>query len=146
MKITLIENDKKKYLDLLLIADEQEDMIDRYLERGNMFILEDNGVKAECVITNEADGIYELKNIAVHPDSQREGYGKALINFLFSFYKDGKTMYVGTGDSVKKLNFYKNCGFIESHRVKNFFTDHYNHPMYEDDIQLIDMVYLKKDF
>ena len=38
---------KKEYLDLLLLADEQEDMIDRYLERGTMYILEDNGVKAD---------------------------------------------------------------------------------------------------
>lgn len=39
-------------------------MIDKYLERVEMFVLDDNGVKAECVVTKEADGIYELKNIA----------------------------------------------------------------------------------
>ena len=33
---------KKQYLDLLLLADEQESMIDRYLERGDMFVLVDN--------------------------------------------------------------------------------------------------------
>ena len=43
---------KKQYLDLLLLADEQESMIDRYLERGDMFVLaENNEVKALCVIT-----------------------------------------------------------------------------------------------
>ena len=35
-------------------------MIDKYLERGEMFVLDDNGVKAECVITQESDGVYEL--------------------------------------------------------------------------------------
>ena len=45
---------QKEYLDLLLLADEQESMIDRYLERGEMFILSDNDtVKASCVITCE---------------------------------------------------------------------------------------------
>ena len=34
MKIREIIDHKKEYLDLLLLADEQEDMIDRYLERG----------------------------------------------------------------------------------------------------------------
>ena len=33
MKIRKVEKDKKQYLDLLLLADEQEDMIDRYLDR-----------------------------------------------------------------------------------------------------------------
>jgi len=36
-------------------------------------------------------------------------------------------------------------GFEKSHRVKNFFTDNYDHPMFDGDIQLIDMIYLKKD-
>ena len=49
MEIRKVETDKKRYLDLLLLADEQEDMVDRYLERGTMYVLEDDGVKAECV-------------------------------------------------------------------------------------------------
>ena len=61
-----IKENKKQYLDLLLLADEQEDMIDRYLERGTMFILDDNGVKAVCVITKEKDKTIEIKNIAVN--------------------------------------------------------------------------------
>lgn len=62
---------KKEILDLLLLADEQEDMIHRYLERGMMYIFEDNGVKAECVVTDEGDGILEIKNLAVAPECQR---------------------------------------------------------------------------
>ena len=46
MKIREIIDRKKAYLNLLLLADEQEDMIDRYLERGTMYVLEDNEVKA----------------------------------------------------------------------------------------------------
>ena len=71
MEIKRVETDKKRYLDLLLLADEQEDMVDRYLERGTMYVLEDGGVKAECVVTDEGDGILELKNIAVAPDFHR---------------------------------------------------------------------------
>lgn len=76
MNIRKVINDKKAYIDLLLLTDEQESMIDKYLERGQMFILNDNGVKAECMVTKEADGIYELKNIAVMPDRQRRAMGK----------------------------------------------------------------------
>lgn len=143
MNIKKVSNDKKKYIDLLLFADEQESMIDKYLERGEMFVLNDHGVKAECVVTKEADGIYEIKNIAVMPDFQRKGYGKRLITFLFLYYTDCNAMLVGTGDVPSALSFYQKCGFVESHRIKNFFTDHYDHPMFEDGKQLVDMVYLK---
>lgn len=34
------ERSKRDYLQLLLLADEQEDMIDRYLGRGTMFALD----------------------------------------------------------------------------------------------------------
>lgn len=145
MKIRKITSNKKEYMELLLLADEQESMIDKYLKNGEMFVLDDNGVKAECIITEEADGVYELKNIAVLPDCQRKGYGKHLIEFLFAHYSDCKVMYVGTGDCHSTLSFYNACGFIESHRIKNFFTDNYDHPMFEDGKQLIDMVYLKKE-
>ena len=47
MKIIEVKENKKQYLDLLLLADEQEDMIDRYLDNGKMYVLDDNGVKCD---------------------------------------------------------------------------------------------------
>ena len=82
MKIQKVIDHKKAYLDLLLLADEQEDMVDRYLERGTMYVLEDDGVKAECVVTDENDGILELKNIAVDPGFQGQGLRKGPDRFL----------------------------------------------------------------
>ena len=82
MTIFEVTGNKKDYLPLLLLADEQEDMIDRYLEKGTMYVLEDGGIRAECVVTDEGEGILELKNMAVDPEHQRKGYGKALVNFL----------------------------------------------------------------
>ena len=66
MHIRKIQENKKQYLELLLLADEQEDMIDRYLDRGTMYVLDDDGVKAECVVTDEGDDILEIKNIATN--------------------------------------------------------------------------------
>lgn len=86
MEIIQITNHKKQYLELLLLADEQESMIDRYLDRGEMFVLEDNGVKAVCVVTDEGNGVCELKNIAVNPGSQRQGYGKKLKLLLLAMH------------------------------------------------------------
>lgn len=145
MEIRKITGNKKSHIDLLLLADESEDMIDRYLERGEMFVLDDNGIKAECVITKEDDCVYELKSIAVLPIYQRKGYGKNLLDFLITYYSDCNVLFVGTGDCPSALSFYHNCGFTESHRAKNFFIDNYDHPMFEDGIQLVDMIYLKRE-
>jgi len=145
MNIKKVTGDKKEYMDLLLLADEQESMIDKYLERGEMFVLDDNGVIAECVVTKEAGGVYEIKNIAVKPDSRRKGYGKTLIDFVFTHYTDCRTMLVGTGDTPSAILFYQKCGFTQSHRIKNFFTDNYDHAMFEEGIQLVDMIYLAKN-
>ena len=147
MEIRKIETDKKQYLDLLLLADEQEDMIDRYLERGTMYVLEDGGVKAQCVVTDEGDNVLELKSIAVEPNWQDRGYGKAMVDFLVQTYKEQyRVLQVGTGDSPSTIPFYEACGFRRHHLVKNFFTDHYDHPIYEDGVQLVDMVYLQRKF
>lgn len=146
MNIIQLTENKKQYLDLLLLADEQESMIDRYLERGELFVLDDNGVKAICVVTDETDGICELKNIAVAPESQRQGYGKRLINYLASHYsKNYSQIIVGTGNVPSAVGFYKSCGFEYSHRIENFFTDNYDHQIIEDGVLLKDMVYLKRE-
>lgn len=38
-------------------------------------------------------------------------------------------MLVGTGETPAILSFYESCGFEKSHRVKNFLTDNYDHPI-----------------
>ena len=84
MKIREVNENKKQFIALLLLADEQENMIDHYLEKGTMYVLEDGNVKAECVVTDEDNGILEIKNIAVDPQNQGQGYGKALIGCAIS--------------------------------------------------------------
>lgn len=145
MEIVEVQDNKKKYIDLLLLADEQEDMIDRYLENGTMYVLQDSGVKAVCVVTDEGSGVLEIKNIATEPAFHHSGYGKALIKFIENRYRGEYTMLqVGTGDTPLTIPFYEKCGFQRSHCVKNFFVDHYDHSIFECGVQLIDMVYLRK--
>ena len=145
MRIVEVTENKKQYLDLLLLADEQEDMVDRYLYKGKMYILDDDGVKCECVVTDEGTGILEIKNIAVDPENRGKGYGKALIDFLAGKYAyEYSVLQVGTGDSPLTIPFYEKCGFVRSHKIPNFFTDNYDHLIYEGGVQLIDMVYLQR--
>ncbi len=140
-----VKESQKEYLSLLHLADEQEDMIDRYLERGVMLVLDEDGIKGECVVTDEGDGILEIKNLAVTPEHQRKGYGKALIEYLADRYRERYSiLQVGTGDSPLTIPFYEECGFVRHHIVKNFFTDNYDHPIHECGVQLVDMVYLRR--
>lgn len=145
MKIIEIDGNKKAYLPLLLLGDEQENMIDRYIDRGRMFAVDDNGIKAVCVVTDEGNQILEIKNIAVEPDCQRKGYGKALVDFICEKFKDEySTLQAGTGDSPLTVPFYEKCGFERAHIIKNFFTDNYDAPIVEGGKQLADMIYFKK--
>lgn len=144
--IKKIEENKKKYLDLLLLADEQENMIDEYLDRGEVFVLfEEEIAIAIAVVTDEENGVFEIKNLATRTANQGKGYGKRMVDFLLDYYHGrGKIMQLGTGESKKHLNFYQGRGFVISHRVENFFTLHYDQPIVEDGIVLRDMIYLQK--
>ena len=141
-----VQDNKKEYLPLLMLADEQEDMIDRYLDRGTMYVLFDHAVRCECVVTDEGNGILQIKNIATAPEDQGNGYGKAMIAYIAENYKGRySVLQVGTGDSPLTVPFYEKCGFVRSHTIKNFFVDHYDHPIYEAGVQLVDMIYLRKE-
>ena len=133
-------------MSLLLLADEQEDMIEKYLDKGAMYVLEDDGIKGECVVTDEGNGVLEIKNIATSPEFHGKGYGRLLIDFIADKYAGiYTTLQVGTGDSPLTIPFYEKCGFKRHHLIKNFFLDNYDHPIFEEGVQLIDMVYLRKN-
>ena len=145
MDIRRIESGKRDFLPLLLLGDEQEDMIDRYLDRGTLLALYDGGLRAVCVVTKEAPGVFEIKNLAVEPAFQRQGYGRAMVRHVAGACRTagGTRLLVGTGDSPLTVPFYLACGFTPSHRVENFFLDHYDHPIFEGGVQLRDMVYFR---
>lgn len=132
-------------MDMLLIADPQEDMIERYLDEGEMFVLNENGdILTVCVVVVKGKSC-ELKNIATAENYQGNGYGKYMVNYVCEHYSSRcDTMYVGTGNSRKTLEFYRRCGFVNSHIEADFFKDNYREPIYEEGRRLIDMIYLKK--
>lgn len=109
MEIKEVKDNKKQFLSLLLLADEQENMIDKYIDRGIMYVLDDEGIiKAECIITDEQNGVLEIKNLAVKPEYQRKGYGKVMIDFIIKNYKEKYSiLQVGTGDSTLTIPFYE---------------------------------------
>lgn len=148
MEFQEITSDKKRFLPLLLLGDEQEDMIDRYLDAGRLFVLLDARAEAiaACVVTESNHDTLELKNIAVAVKHRGKGLGRACITHIEERFKaTHRHLIAGTGEVPSTMNFYLHCGFSYSHRVKDFFTDFYNHVIIEDGIPLKDMVYFAKN-
>ena len=116
-------------------------MVELYLHRGTMFALCDPDVKSICVVPQEGEGIFEIKNLATRPEEQRKG--RSLVHYVVHYCKKlkGNTLLVGTGESPSTLGFYAKCGFVRSHRVKNFFVDNYDHIIIADGKQLVNMVF-----
>lgn len=143
--LTLVTEGKKRYLPLLLLGDEQESMIDRYLEEGALYIWkEEEETAGVCVVADQGNGVLELKNIAVDPRFQRRGIGRAMIEALAKRYRGSyRVLLAGTGEAPSTLGFYQHCGFTYSHRVKDFFLQ-YDHPIVEEGVQLKDMVYFQR--
>ena len=146
MKIKLITEHKEDYFEWLLLADEQKELVEAYSYQGDIWALEDDGVKTVSIVIFKDEQTCELKNLATLPSHQGHGYGKKMIQFLFSYYQPSyQYMEVGTGDSPKTIPFYEKCGFKRDHVIPNFFLDHYDHPIIEDGVLLKDMIYLKKE-
>ncbi|MEG0249550.1 MAG: GNAT family N-acetyltransferase [Peptostreptococcus sp.] len=144
--IRKVDSDEEGLIELLLIGDEQLDMIEKYLYKGDIFaIFKEEKMIGACVVTKESQNIYELKNISLDWKFQRLGYGQKMIMYIENYYKNDENMLiVGTGESPMTIDFYIKCGFERYSKVKNFFIDNYDHPIYEDGKQLVDMIYLKK--
>lgn len=146
MKIKEITENKSRFIDLLLIGDEEESMINKYLEESTLFILYDNDILISvCAVVIKDSDTIEIKNLATYPKYQNKGYASALMDFVCNKYrKEFQYLILGTGENSKTLTFYKKRGFTEYKRIKNFFTENYSHPIYENGIQLTDMIYLKR--
>ena len=147
MEIKKIIENKDDFMDLLLLGDEQENMIKKYLYKGELYALYDDDLKTVSVVTKEDNETYEIKNLATYEKYHGRGYGTYMLKYIIEEYKNKcKKLLLGTGDNDKILSYYNKFGFTYSHTVKNFFIDNYDHKMFEDGKQLVDMIYLKLEY
>mgnify|MGYP000877815589 FL=1 len=134
---------------LLLLADETIEAINRYINDSEIYIFEnDNETIAVYVLQKISDDTIEIKNIAVDTKHQGRGIGKLLLRdaSLRAKAKGFKTIIIGTGDiATKQLHLYQKEGFEIFDIKKGFYLDNYPNPIYENGVQLKDMVMLKKE-
>ncbi|MCC6396898.1 MAG: GNAT family N-acetyltransferase [Bacteroidetes bacterium] len=132
-------------MELLLLADPSEDKIRSYLPGSQCFIASLGAiVVGACVVQPRGPGTHELMSIAVHPDYQKSGYGTALLKWVIDFFRNtgARQLEVGTGTFGYQLAFYRRHGFRVTSIDHDFFVKNYPEPIFENGIQLVDMLRL----
>ncbi|WP_431802709.1 GNAT family N-acetyltransferase [Halobacillus andaensis] len=141
-------HNRHQYLPLLLLADESETLIAEYINKGEMYtICEQDHSIGVCLFIFPAEGIVELKNIAIVPDRRGTGIGKqVLTESCTMFQKRGfREIIVGTANSsLENIAFYQKCGFRMNSIRRDFFCD-YPTPLYENGIRALDMIVFSKE-
>ena len=134
---------------LLLMADPNLTTIKQYIPNALVLLAfscqnDSEQLIGIAVLTSSENKVKELKNIAIAEEYQGKGYAKQLIKAAKQQAKTqgANQLTVGTGNSsLSQLALYQKCGFRLSHVVKDFFKT-YPEPIFENDIQCIDMVML----
>lgn len=134
---------------LLLEADPSEEKISGYLGRSHCYIARlDSETVGACVIQPLSADLYELMSIAVSPGYQKRGIGSALLDHAITAAAElgARRLEVGTGSFGYQLRWYQRAGFRVVAVERDFFLENYDHPIYEDGVQLKDMLRLTIDY
>lgn len=148
-KITKIRPEDDPPFDLLLLADETIEAIEKYIYNSDVYVASESGLSkpiAVFVLSKISDTEIEIKNIAVAENSQGTGVGSFLIDQIkaIAFRGGYKSIIVGTPDSAhSQIRFYEKNGFVKYGLKKDFFIKNYPKPIIEDGILLKDMLMLR---
>lgn len=146
IKFEIVEKGDKIPYHLLLLADETTDAINKYIHQSEVYVAKMGNYDIGAFCLYEVDkSTIELKNIAVDERYQSKGYGSIFIDFIKQVaQKKYKNLLVGTPDiGLRQIKFYEKNGFQKSGIRKNFFVDNYEVPIFENGVQLKDMVLLQ---
>ncbi|ULL16240.1 GNAT family N-acetyltransferase [Paenibacillus sp. H1-7] len=136
-------------MDLLLLADPNRSLVEQYVQRGSCFIADKDGSAIGVyVLIPTRPATVELVNVAVLEALHGQGIGKLLVLHAVQSAREMgfQTIEVGTGSTgVAQLALYQKCGFRMTGIDRDFFIRHYDEPIYENGMQLKDMVRLSQD-
>lgn len=136
-------------MELLLLADPSRTLVEEYLKRGECYVAElEESIVGTYVLLPTRPATVELVNIAVAEQHQGRGIGKKLVEHAIQQGKEAgyQTMEIGTGNSsVGQLALYQKCGFRITGVDRDFFLRHYDEAIFENGIQVTDMIRLSQD-
>jgi len=136
--------------DLLLLADEEMQAIERYIHQSDIYVVEkDSRIVGVCAVYPIDENIAEIKAIAVDEAYQNQGIGKLMLrNVEIEAQENGfRELIIGTPTiAQKQLAIYQKAGFEWFDVKKDFFVTYYSKPIFENGVQLKDMAMLRKQF
>lgn len=142
-----VEGNREAFLPQLLLADESEVAVRKYLDKGTLYKINCGELLVGvALVIPQTDTIIELKNIAIVPKYQGKGIGKEILRQLTEeCQKNGyQKVLVGTANSsIDNIAFYQKAGFRMEAIEKDFFS-HYPEPIYENGIRALDMIFFTK--
>ena len=142
-----VEGNREAFLPQLLLADESEVAVRKYLDKGTLYKINcEELLVGVALVIPQTNTTIELKNIAIVPKYQGKGIGKEILRQLTEeCQKDGyQTVLVGTANSsIDNIAFYQKAGFRMEAIEKDYFS-HYPEPIYENGIRALDMIFFSK--
>lgn len=149
MNIRRLQATERPPMELLLLADPSRKLVEEYLKRGECYVAEvEENIVGTYVLLPTRPATVELVNIAVAEQHQGSGIGKKLVAHAIQQGREAgyQTMEIGTGNSsVGQLALYQKCGFRITGVDQDFFLRHYDEAIFENGIQVIDMIRLSQD-
>jgi len=132
--------------ELLLLADEDEKMIAKYLGSARFWAARLEGkIVGMAGLEDRGDGICEIVSVAVAPEFQNRKIGTRLVEAAVGYAKTRgyREVLIKTGDcGIGQLFLYQRCGFRFKAVVKDYFVKYYPKPIYENNLRCIDQVVL----
>lgn len=143
-------------LDLLLLADESEQQVRSYMQKGELFAWRLNegedavGIVLVVPVNGEDSNDVELRAVAVREELQGRGIGRQMLTAVLGVLsQEGRRrVFVGTANAgIRQLAYYQKAGFRFHHIERDFFSPARGYPanMREDGIPLRDMVWMDLD-
>jgi len=141
----LSKNDPIPYY-LLLEADPNKELVDKYIKTGECYLGKKDGeLVGLYVLVKVSEGVLEIINVSVDKKFQGQGYGQMLVSDAIERAKKSGAheIEIGTGNSsFMQLSVYQKCGFRIVGVDIDFFVKNYPEPILENGIQCKDMIRL----
>ena len=138
---------RESYKPLLLMADEDEQILNRYIGEGDLYEMRVNddiiGVALFIPVDEET---IELRNIALRPSYRGQGVAKEMIMQAETIFaaQQYTRIIVGTANcNLNNVALYQKLGFRMYDIKRDFFAQH-KKPQYEQGMQAIDFWMFEK--
>lgn len=136
--ITPLQPGEPVPMDLLLLADENPQLIRKYLPLSQVYLLKLEGQTQGVGLLQVQEQEAEIVNLAIAPQYQGQGWGKRLLLYLVKVARQQgyPRVRIKTGNSsINQFALYQRVGFdlIDVHY--NYFIETYPQPIWENQIR-----------